>query len=175
MHPSKYTTPKQVETMRAEILREKQKAAGGRPVRAVKWKRILKITEWVVFLGVFAVLVISLIGIYTAKSRGETPALFGVYQLYAVETGSMEPTLSVGSVIVCKKIPNPETLDVNQIVTFHTRSGAVVTHRIISVLRDETGRVSYRTKGDNPINSPDDEPLTPDRVIGVFVAKIPLT
>ncbi len=30
-------------------------------------------------------------------------------------------------------------------------------------------------KGDNPINSPDEELLTPDRVIGLFAAKIPFT
>ncbi len=163
--------------MRSEILREKQKASGAadQPVRAVSLKRALKAFEWLVFLSVFAVLVVTLFGVYAAKSRGETPAIFGLYQLYSVESGSMEPTLTVGSVIVCKKAEHAESLETDQIVTFHTLSGAVVTHRIIEVVRDESGNASYRTKGDNPINSPDPDLLTPDRVIGVFVMKIPFT
>lgn len=177
MQQSKYTTQEQIDAMRTEILREKQKALGaeGKPVITVRWKRALKALEWLVFVFAFLMLVITLFGVYAAKSKGETPAIFGVYQLYSVESGSMEPTLTIGSVIVCKKTQNPESLETNQIVTFHVLSGAVVTHRIIEVIRDENGNISYRTKGDNPINSPDSELLTPDRVIAVFAAKMPFT
>ena len=175
MEQLKYTTQKQIEAMRSEILREKQKASGGGTQRVGRWKRALKVFEWSLFLGVSALLVMTLIGVYVAKSKGETPAIFGVYQLYSIESGSMEPTLTVGSVIVCIKTQHPESLKTDQIVTFHALSGAVVTHRIVEVVTDEYGNVSYRTKGDNPVNSPDSELLTPDRVIGVFAAKIPFT
>ena len=159
-----------------EMPREKERASGG-GLRADgrRWKRALKIAEWAVFLFIFAALVVTLFGVYAAKSQGRTPAIFGVYQLYSVETGSMEPTLTVGSVIVCQRTAHPESLRANQIVTFCTTSGAVVTHRIIEVVADGSGNVAYRTKGDNPVNSPDVELLTPDRVIGVFAAKIPFT
>lgn len=176
LQQSRQTTQEQIDAMHSELLREKQKAAGGAsPVRKQWWRRALKITEWVVFLFIFALLTATLFGVYAAKSRGETPAVFGIYMLYSVESGSMEPTLTVGSVIVCKKTAHPESLETGQIVTFHTTSGAVVTHRIVEVVADEGGSVSYRTKGDNPINSPDEELLTPDRVIGLFAAKIPFT
>ena len=178
MQQSKYTTQEQIDAMRSEILHEKQKASGSvtaEPKRFDRLKLAFKIMEWLVFLSVFILLVITLVGVYTAKSKGETPTLFGAYQLYSIETGSMEPTLTVGSVIICKKTAHPETLEKDQIVTFHSLSGAVVTHRIIDVIKDEFGNTSYRTKGDNPINSPDIDPLTPDRVIGVFAAKIPFT
>lgn len=177
MQQSKYTTKEQIEAMRGEILREKRKAAGGPGVKArpVSWKKALKVFERVVFLFVFIFLIVTLFGVYAAKERGETPAVLGVYQLYSVESGSMEPTLTVGSVIVCEKTQHPESLYAGQIVTFRTLSGIVVTHRIIDVVQDESGNVSYRTKGDNPVNSPDKELLTPDRVLGVFALKIPLT
>lgn len=178
LQQSKYTTEEQIEAMRSEILREKQKAAGGAGMkgRSATLKRALKVTEWVVFLSAFVLLIVTLFGVYAAKSRGETPAIFGTYQLYSVESGSMEPTLSVGAVIVCKKTrqTESESLKEGQIVTFRTFSGAVVTHRIIEAAQDESG-IYYRTKGDNPVNSPDEERLTPDRVIGVFVVKIPFT
>lgn len=176
MQQSRYTTQEQIEAMRGEIARERQKASGG-PVQTVRVtrRRIFKVLEWFVFLSILALLVVTLFGVYSAKSKGETPVIFGVYQLYSVESGSMEPTLTVGSIILCKKVQRPESLSANQIVTFHTLSGAVVTHRIIEVVKDENGNASYRTKGDNPINSPDADLLTPDRMIGIFVAKIPFT
>ena len=91
-----------IDVMRAEIAQEKERAASGAaaPPGRRGWKRALKIAEWTVFLALFAVLAATLFGVYTAKAKGETPAIFGVYQLYSVETGSMEPTLTVGSVIV---------------------------------------------------------------------------
>ena len=177
MQQSRYTTQEMIDAMRAEIVREKERAVHGAAALpgGRRWKRVLKTAEWVIFLALFAVLVVTLFGVYTAKAKGETPAVFGGYQLYSVETGSMEPTLTVGSVIVCKKAEQPDSLAAGQIVTFRTTSGAVVTHRIIEVVTDAGENVSYRTKGDNPINSPDAELLTPDRVIGVFAAKIPFT
>lgn len=177
MQQSKYTTKEQIEAMRSEILREKQKAAGEAvaKTRAVNWKQALKVFEWVVFLSLFIFLAVTLFSVYAAKSRGETPAVLGKYELYSVESGSMEPTLSVGSVIICERTQYPESLKAGQIVTFRTLSGVVVTHRIIDVIKDENGNVSYQTKGDNPINSPDQELLTPDRVIGVFAVKVPFT
>lgn len=177
MQQSRYTTQEMIDAMRGEIAREKERTVRGTVARpgGRRWRRALKIAEWAVFLALFAVLVVTLFGVYTAKAKGETPAIFGVYQLYSVETGSMEPTLTVGSVIVCKKTEQPDSLEAGQIVTFHTTTGAVVTHRIIEVVVDEGGGVAYRTKGDNPVNSPDAELLTPDRVIGVFAAKIPFT
>lgn len=177
MEQSKYTTEEHIEAMRSEILREKQKAAGeaGAKGRRLSWKKALKIFEWVVFLSLFIFLVVTLFGIYAAKERGETPTVFGIYQFYSVESGSMEPTLTVGSVIVCEKTQHPESLKEGQIVTFRTISGVVVTHRIVEVVKNEDGTISYRTRGDNPVNSPDQELLTPDRVIGVFTLKIPFT
>lgn len=176
MEQSRVTTQGEIDAMRNEILREKQKVSGtGKRGQKSQWKRAAKAVEWLVFLTVFILLIVTLFGVYAAKSKGETPAIFGVYQLYSVESGSMEPTLTVGSVIVCKKTQHPESLKTNQIVTFHTVSGSVVTHRIIEVITDQNGNVSYRTKGDNPINSPDADVLTPDRVIAVFAAKIPFT
>lgn len=177
MQQSKYTTDEQIEAMRSEILREKQKAAGdhGAKTRPASLRRVLKVVEWAVFLSALIFLIVTLFGVYAAKERGETPAVLGVYELYSVESGSMEPTLTVGSVIVCEKTQHPESLKEGQIVTFRTLSGVIVTHRIVEVIRDESGNVSYRTRGDNPVNSPDKELLAPDRVIGVFVLKIPLT
>ncbi|KGK86502.1 signal peptidase I [Desulfosporosinus sp. HMP52] len=181
MTPTKYTTQEQIEAMRKEILQEKQKLLniseskksyrGWRP----QGKQIIRSVSGAIFLGVSLLLVWSIISIQMTKSRGEIPNVLG-FQLFAIESGSMEPTLEIGAVIVSRTPKNDgSALRVNDIVTFKTLSEAVVTHRVVEVIDNENGSKAYRTKGDNPKNSVDQELLTPNRVIGVFVAKIPLT
>jgi len=180
MTQTKYTTQEQIEAMRREILHAKEKMAaittGKSPSngRMRQGRPAMKTVSGVIFIALCLFLVWSIISIQVTKSRGEIPNVLG-FQLFAVESGSMEPTLKVGAVIVSEKPKEPENLKVNDIVTFRTLAKAIVTHRIIEVIIKDNGSKAYRTKGDNPINSADQELLTPDRVIGVFVAKIPLT
>ena len=180
MSPTKYTTPEQIEEMRREILLEKQKLAsehgqdGSWKSRLLSRKWFIKLGSWTIFSALVLLLMSSIISINITKSRGEIPNIFG-FQLFSVESGSMEPTLPIGSLIISRMPKDPADLTAGEIVTFRTLSGFVVTHRIIEVITDDNGTVGYRTKGDNPRNSPDQELLTADRVIGLFVARIPLT
>src|SRR5438445_7469167 len=69
------------------------------------------------------------------------------YQTYVVLSGSMEPTIHTGSVIVATAA-DPAALQVGDIVTF-VRPGDEenVTHRIIEIKGSPQGR-SFVTKGD---------------------------
>lgn len=166
-----FTTDEQIEKMREEIAKAKQKEAGQKPSVLPLVKKIARQAAfWLLILFLFYVLY----SVLQARSKGEIPQFFG-YQLYSVESGSMAPTLKVGVVLLSHKVADPAALKVDDIVTFRMENGVIVTHRIIEVLKDKKGKVTYRTKGDNPINSPDPELLTPDRVIARLVAKIPFT
>jgi signal peptidase len=74
-----------------------------------------------------------------------------------------------------RKPKDASALEEGRIVTFESPSGALVTHRIIRVVQDEEGQVLYITKGDNPINDPDNDLLSPEGILAVFLLKIPLT
>lgn len=180
MTQGKYTTQEQIEAMHKEILHEKQKMAGvstgkgSSGVRLSQRRKLVKTAGWVMFSALILLLVGSIISINMTKSRGEIPNVWG-FHLFAIESGSMEPTLKVGAVIISRKLKDPEDLKAYDIVTFRTLSNAIVTHRIIEVVINDNDSKAYRTKGDNPKNTADLELLTPDRVIGVFAAKIPLT
>jgi len=172
---TKYTTKEQIEEMRKEILLEKQRRSEGGSRKNLKNRRAaLKIGGWLAFISVVLLLTSVIISVNTAKSRGEVPGILG-FHLFVVESGSMEPTFNIGSVLLCRKPKAPASLKVNDIVTFKSLSGHIVTHRIIEVVADEYGKTAYRTKGDNPRNSADQELLTPDRILAVFTGKIPLT
>lgn len=85
-------------------------------------------------------------------------------RLYVVMSGSMEPSLPVGSIVIVDTgDKKPECGD---IITFR-RGGTVVTHRVAG---KSEGR--YLTKGD--ANGEPDSVLTePDRVIGTVCGWIP--
>lgn len=171
MPESRWTTQEEIEAMRLVIAREKERVASP----ASRFGRSL--VKWLgraAFLALVLVLVFTFITIQITKSKGETPSLFGIY-LFMVESGSMDPTIPRGTVIMARKPDDPTALGKDDIVTFRTLGGAVATHRIVEVLTLENGGIAYLTKGDNPDSSPDLEILDPDRILAKFVAKIPLS
>ena len=90
---------------------------------------------------------------------------------YTVLSGSMEPEYPVGSLLYIQEV-DPQTLQVNDPVTYRMPDGAVVTHRIIEVLEDMPEGRCFRTKGD--ANDTADGILEPYRVVGKPVFMIPL-
>ncbi|HVF98333.1 MAG TPA: signal peptidase I [Chloroflexia bacterium] len=70
------------------------------------------------------------------------------YQTYTVLSGSMEPTLPVGSVIVAVPAKG-DALHTGDIITVANpqHAGALVTHRIIAIDNSPQGR-TFQTKGD---------------------------
>ncbi len=170
-----YTTEEQIQAMRKELENAGADNSEKHNKKETKNKKNkgFSILMTTVFIVVVAILLSVLGSVLLAKERGESISFFG-YSLYKIETGSMSPTLKVGTVILVKRPSDSSALEVDDIVTFTSLSGSTVTHRIVEIIQDEDG-VSYKTKGDNPLNSIDRDNLTPDRVIGVFAAKIPLT
>lgn len=171
MTESRFTTQEQIDEMRLEIARALEKR---QPGKRRTGHLLAGVVGWGIFVLVLAVLVTVLISTLLTKKSGRTPSVMG-YHLFRIETGSMDPTLPAGSVILSKKPRDAAALKEGDIVTFRTSSGTLVTHRIFRVLKDEKGQSSYMTKGDNPVNDPDSELLYPEGVLAVFLLKIPLT
>jgi signal peptidase len=75
------------------------------------------------------------------------PSLFGM-KVLTVVSGSMEPTLGVGSLVIDERIA-PLDARPGDVVSFpdESRGGTLVTHRVRSV-RAEGGTADFVTKGD---------------------------
>ena len=100
----------------------------------------------------------------------------GVFTLYpaVVLTGSMEPVIYPGDVIIVRKMLEEEQIDAltkGDVITFQ-RLDYTVTHRIQEVLIDEAGNRSFVTKGDNN-ESEDQEAVLPNDIRGIVVRVVP--
>lgn len=70
------------------------------------------------------------------------------YRVYAIESGSMRPTLPVGSLVVLRPV-HARGIAVGDIITFHRPGAAavLVTHRVVA-REQRAGRTFFVTKGD---------------------------
>lgn len=114
-----------------------------------------------VFVACFALLVIL--------SKLNTPLKI---RLFSVLSGSMEPSLKVGSLVFV----NPQNeYHVDDIITIQAKSdpNQTFTHRIHEIEKDEDlNKTNYQTKGDAN-EDPDPEPAPESRIIGKVIFSLP--
>ncbi len=163
------TTPEMI----SEMKRELEEASKPEHVSKSRKKRVLKLLGDLLFAVILLSLLFVLYQVISVKRTGNVPSFMG-YRLYRIETESMSPTFPVGSIILANSPKNPDALKVGEVVTFTNLDGQRVTHRIVRVSNTTDGKVAYRTKGDNPVNSIDKDLLTADRVEAIFIFKVPL-
>ncbi len=87
-----------------------------------------------------------------------------------VLTGSMEPILQPGDVIVAKPI-NPKEVKVNDVISYRNNQNTLVTHRIIELV-EKDGEVFFQTKGDAN-NVKDEGLIAPEQLVGSLFFHIP--
>lgn len=128
-----------------------------------KKKQVLK-TVLRITLLVLAALVVG-INVYllnASRLAGDAvPMPFGI-GLAVVLSGSMEPEISVGDLLIIYESKNYEVGD----VVVYQSGRIAVTHRIVSISGDEV-----ITRGD--ANNAEDEPITLERIKGKVVMIIP--
>ena len=100
----------------------------------------------------------------------------GVFPVYPsiVLTGSMEPQIMPGDAILIRKMMEEKEvyqLKTGDVINFK-RDNITITHRIAEVIKDESGNVTFRTKGDNN-DSPDNEIVSPNDINGTLINVVP--
>lgn len=71
------------------------------------------------------------------------------FQVFTVQSGSMEPTYETGSLIYVKSVDYMQ-LEAGDVITFMLNEDTIATHRIVEVVPDtqDSSVLRYRTKGD---------------------------
>jgi len=106
-------------------------------------------------------------------NEDEVPDFLGVTPLIVL-TDSMADEIYSGDLIFSTDV-TPEEVEVGDIISFFdplSKTGAVVTHRVIEILPQEDGSIAFRTKGDNN-NTEDKVPVAADRLVGEYWFRIP--
>jgi signal peptidase len=119
-------------------------------------------------------LAIIVLALYLFFSVGLKAILGTEVPIAVVESGSMQPTLNIGDVILVKGI-NPKEIKVSDIIVYKRISGGkeiYIVHRVIEIYNDK-GNLKFRTKGDNNL-VPDYWLVDEKDVVGIVVFKIPL-
>lgn len=75
----------------------------------------------------------------------------GGFMMFRVVTGSMEPTIHVGALLVTREVEISQ-IQLDDIICFRTQDaqiwGRIVTHRVIDVISNADGSIMLETKGD---------------------------
>lgn len=120
----------------------------------------------VVFIPILLVNMTLIVKSYV--NPNQVPDFMG-YKPFIVLSGSMEPEIMTGDMVLVKNT-DAENLQEGDVIAF--KSGeAVVTHRIMEV-KTENGEVSYVTQGDAN-DSPDQTSVKPADVEGIYKNRIP--
>ena len=123
---------------------------------------LLSLLEYTLKIVFFTLLPIALVTLVTSKLP-----VFGL-QSFVVLSGSMEPTLPVGSIVYTLK---DTTYMIKDVISYKATSDRTVTHRIVDKLLKPEGIV-YQVKGD--VNEEADIELIPEsQVLGKAVTLIP--
>lgn len=137
-----------------------------------KFLKVSNIIKNVICWALVAILAVTLVIFVTTRMNGETPSIFG-YTVQRVSSGSMEPTLEVGDVILSKRVDDVDSIKIDDIITFkgdENYDNNFVTHRVIVAPYSEGGVKRLQTKGD--ANEIADSPILAEDVFSIYVGKL---
>lgn len=135
-----------------------------------RWKKAGTLISNTFFVLLIAVTLLLAFFLLQSRLAGGEPCLAG-YRLCYVKSGSMEPTLKIGSVILVRPLAEAE-IRVGDIITFRgMNSSELVTHRVDRVAAEKKGLLFY-TKGDaNKVQ--DTAPVTGQQLLGKVALAVP--
>ncbi len=125
----------------------------------------MKIISTILY-GIFILCLVSVAGLFLATLL----PIPGNVQVKIVKSGSMEPTILTGSIVIVKP---QNSYAVNDVITFgaDSRNQIPTTHRIVASNGDFS-TLTYTTKGDAN-EEQDQQPVTEREIIGKVVFWVP--
>lgn len=126
-------------------------------------QRIKKIMFVILSIILGLILIFNLYNFISLKVLHKSLATINGYASLEVVSGSMEPTIKKGDMIIINT--KNKDIKVNDIITYKGNEGEFVTHRIIDI-----NDADIITKGDN--NNTEDKPINKSAIVGIYVTKI---
>lgn len=118
------------------------------------------------------ILVINMTLIVKSYTNTEEVPKIGGYAPLIVLTGSMEPEIMSGDLIIVKQI-DPQDVKEKDVIAFFDPDGngtSIVTHRVIEVYEEE-GTLYFKTQGDAN-DTADRLPVSEEDIVGIYLTRI---
>lgn len=117
-----------------------------------------------IFINIIVVILFVLIGITFLLP------IFGL-KLYTVVSGSMEPNIPVGAIVISREV-EPQTIELNDVIIFKASndSSTMITHRVVDIKEEDD---EFITKGDNNKDI-DINPVNYSQLAGKVVFSLPI-
>lgn len=93
----------------------------------------------------------------------------GKYQLVAIGSGSMEPTIYRGDSVLLEKLNDLSEIKIGTVLAYK-KEGVLITHRVVG-MKKELDKYIFKTKGDNN-NDIDSYEIYQDEIIGRVIYNI---
>jgi signal peptidase len=116
------------------------------------------VTGWIITTVAAVAIIWFAVGLFPFQ-----PALVG--------SGSMEPKMYPGDVVIIAKV-QADNIETGDVIQFRVPEEVTIMHRVIEIQETEGGSKVFITKGDAN-DEPDSEPVLPDNVVGKAVLTIP--
>lgn len=140
-------------------------------------KTLVKILNVAVTALLLVVIVgASFLALSARSSKDRIPTVAG-RKVLNVLSGSMEPNIHTGDVIVVRPLAPGEEPQEGDIITFKAPlqgggQDVLITHRVVGAILVNGKATAWMTKGDAN-DSEDLTPVTPDRIVGVYSWRVP--
>lgn len=135
--------------------------------------KIFSVIGVVLCIILIPILIVNLTLLVKSFTNSDDVPSLGGYMPLIVLTGSMEPEIMEGDLIICHTV-DASDVKTGDVIAFFDPDGngtSVLTHRVIEVT-EENGNLSFRTQGDAN-DSADRLPVSADRLVGEYRFRIP--
>ena len=123
-------------------------------IKETKHRRVGKIISSAVTVLLIVTVCFCLFVIVQVMSRGYVS--IGGHSFFKVVTGSMEPNLKVGELIMTDDVPIDD-LKLGDVISFRSQSvdmyGNIITHRVVDIGKTAEGQTILLTKGDSNLSA----------------------
>lgn len=123
--------------------RPKIDTAGVIRKKAIFKETIIRILGRIIFFLIAVFVILNLI-LLVQKIQNKPASIFG-YKVFVVISGSMEPNIHVGDIVITKNV-DASDIKVGDVITFNNDK-YTITHRVIDIIQNE--EIYYKTKGDH--------------------------
>lgn len=111
--------------------------------------KVVKIIAGII-KGIFMLMIILFIFMVCLQRFSNNQISLFNFRLFTVISGSMEPKYKIGDVLISVET-DPKDIKVGDVVSYHGEKrdvkGKIITHQVINIEKDDSGKYYFHTKG----------------------------